>query len=83
MLWLWRWGLPPPLVLFGKDPHFDFLRARRILKNGFLGKRGRGGCGASTTGVPTGPFFGHSREMKPAEWMGIVLKRSLNDFLKE
>lgn len=43
MLWLWRWGLPPPLVLFGKDPHFDFLRARRILKNGFLGKRGRGG----------------------------------------
>lgn len=24
MLWLWRWGLPPPLVLFGKDPHFLF-----------------------------------------------------------
>ena len=24
MLWLWGWGLPPPLVFLEKDPHFFF-----------------------------------------------------------
>lgn len=44
MLRLRRWGLPPPLVFWGKYPN-SFLRACRILKKGSWGSvvwEGRG-----------------------------------------